>query len=149
MQKEVKHSWFYEEAAEIIWDYLTQPDLIAKWLMANDFKPAIGHEFYFKTNPVPSLNLDGKFYCRVLELEPLKKLSYSWKGGPGNGDITLDTLVTWSLEPKDAGTMLHLVHSGFTDDNAAIYAGMLNGWQQNIQKMLGLIKTKPDANTGA
>ncbi len=147
MQKEIKQSWFFNELPAVVWDYLTQPELIAKWLMANDFKPVVGHTFQFATNPIPSLQLDGKFYCEVLEIEPLKKLSYSWKGGSGNGIITLDTIVTWSLEPKEGGTMLYLVHAGFTDDNFAIYSGMLNGWQKNIEKMIGFIKTDADANT--
>lgn len=28
-----------------LWRALTQPHLIAEWLMKNDFKPAVGHRF--------------------------------------------------------------------------------------------------------
>lgn len=40
----------------------------------------------FTTNPISSLGLDGNFYCKVLEIIPLKKLSYSWKGGSSENE---------------------------------------------------------------
>jgi uncharacterized protein YndB with AHSA1/START domain len=32
-----------------------------------------------------------------VEVVPLQKLSYSWKTGPGEGRITVDSLVVWTL----------------------------------------------------
>ena len=88
----------------------------------------------------PSLNFDGIFYCKVLEIVPFKKLSYSWKGGPGDGRITLDSKVVWKLEPKDKGTELFLEHSGFSEiENLAIYNGMTDGWLKNLQKIADLL----------
>ncbi len=63
MKTEIKHKWFYNQSAEEIWEYLTKAELIEKWLMPNDFEPIVGHEFKFTTNPIPSLGLDGNFYC--------------------------------------------------------------------------------------
>jgi uncharacterized protein YndB with AHSA1/START domain len=63
--------------------------------------------------PLPDYNFDGIVYCKVLEVVPFKKLSYSWKSGPGNGGITIDSLVVWTLDPKEGGTQLLLEHSGF------------------------------------
>lgn len=136
MKTEINHQWFYEQPPNEIWEYLTQSELIALWLMPNNFKAIIGHEFEFWTNPIPNFKLSGIFYCKVLEIIPLKKLTYSWKGGPENGIITLDTLVEWTLEKQDNGTILNLKHSGFKVVNYSILTGMTDGWLQNIQKML-------------
>ena len=56
----------------------------------------MGHRFNFKTNPLPQLNFDGVVHCTVLDVTPKTKLSYSWKCGPGEGKIELDSLVEWA-----------------------------------------------------
>src|SRR5882724_6661933 len=98
MQKEIKNEWIYEQAQSEVWKYLTQAELISLWLMPNNFKPILGHEFQFTVKPIASLDLDGVFFCKVLEIVDFQKLVYSWKGGPRNGVITLDTVVEWTLE---------------------------------------------------
>ncbi len=142
MQTEINHHWVYEQSPAEIWGYLTQPELIALWLMPNNFKPVVGHEFEFRTNAIPSLELSGIFYCQVLEIVPPKKLTYSWKGGPGNGIVTLDTVVEWTLEPLEKGTKLNLKHSGFHEKNYAVLMGMTDGWQKNIKKMVNQLNAK-------
>ncbi len=140
MKTEIKHNWHYDQSVEEIWEYLTKAELMEKWLMPNDFELIVGHEFKFTTNPIPSLSLDGNFYCKVLEILPLKKLVYSWKGGANKSEPTLDTIVEWTLEAKENGTELRLIHSGFKEENGPIHAGMFDGWNKNIQKMLSHIK---------
>jgi uncharacterized protein YndB with AHSA1/START domain len=83
----------------------------------------------------------------VLEIVPLKKLTYSWKGGPDAGITTLDTLVEWTLEPHKNGTQLFLTHSGFKEINYSILMGMTEGWQKNIQKMLNHLNSSHHGNT--
>jgi uncharacterized protein YndB with AHSA1/START domain len=140
MQKTIKHQFFFPNSPEAVWEYLTNAELMKQWLMPNDFQPILGYDFQFTTKPIPSLQLDGIFNCKVVEIVPLKKLSYSWKGGSGNGEISLDTLVMWTLVPKDNGTELQLVHSGFKEiENFNIYTGMTSGWIQNIQKIANLL----------
>jgi len=136
MQTEIKNEWIYEQSPEEVWEYLTRADLIALWLMPNNFKPILGHEFQFQTKPIPSLDLDGIFHCKVLEILPFQKVIYSWKGCSGNGSFSLDTVVEWTLQLHNNGTKLSLKHSGFKEANFAIFTGMTDGWQKNIQKML-------------
>lgn len=136
MSKTIKRSWSYQQSPQEIWAYLTQSELIAKWLMPNDFKLELGYEFTFKTNPIPPLGLDGTFYCVVLEIVPEKKLVYSWKGGTDKAAPVLDTIVEWTLEAKDEGTDLHLAHSGFSEANAPIFGAMYEGWNDHIQRMI-------------
>lgn len=140
MKNTIKHTFHYSHPVEDVWDYLTKPELIAQWLMENDFKPVVGHEFKFKTRPLPQFNFDGIAYCKVLEVVPLQKLSYTWKGGPGNGETNLDSVVVWTLTPTANGTELHLEHSGFVDENTTIFAAMDAGWGKNIAKIEELIK---------
>jgi uncharacterized protein YndB with AHSA1/START domain len=140
MQKTIKHQFFFPNSPEAVWEYLTKAELMQQWLMPNDFQPILGYDFQFTTKPIPSLQLDGIFNCKVVEIVPCKKLSYSWKGGPGNGEISLDTLVVWTLVPKDNGTELQLVHSGFKEiENFNIYNGMTDGWFKNVQKIINLL----------
>ena len=136
MQTEIKNEWVYEQSPNKVWPYLTQADLIALWLMPNNFEPIQGHEFEFRVKPISSLDLDGIFYCKILDIVPFQKLIYSWKGGPGNGVFTLDTIVEWTLEKYGKGTKLFLKQTGFKEINHSIFTGMTSGWQSNIQKMI-------------
>src|SRR6185437_9682252 len=127
---------FFNQSQEDVWDYLTKPELIELWLMKNDFQPIVGHQFNFWTKPLPQMDFDGTAYCTVLEVVPFKKLSYSWKGGPGQGKITLDSVVEWTLVPKDNGMELQLVHTGFKEiANMMIYPAMNDGWLKNMKKI--------------
>lgn len=142
MTKSIQHTFFFPQPPMAVWEYLTRSDLMELWLMKNNFQPVVGLEFQFRTNPIPSLNFDGIAYCKVLEIVPFKKLSYSWKCGPGNAIIILDTVVTWKLEAKDNGTELFLDHSGFDGEaNLAFYNGMTDGWLKNVNKILNRLNT--------
>lgn len=142
MNNEIKRNWFYTQSSEEVWEYLTKSELIEKWLMPNDFKLEVGHEFTFSTNPIPPLELNGTFYCKVMEIIPLKRLVYSWQGGSSKSNPTLKTIVEWTLEAKEDGTELKLVHTGFTADNESILNAMYGGWDDHIQKMIKALNTK-------
>ncbi|WP_264552020.1 SRPBCC family protein [Flavobacterium sp. N2038] len=142
MKTEINHKWFYSQTPEEIWMYLTETELIAQWIMPNDFKLLLGHHFTFRTNPIPSLNLDGIFHCKILEIVPFKKLVYSWKGGPGNDETIFDTIVEWTLEKKDNGTELYLLHTGFKEENVSILTGMTEGWLKKMEKVENLLNEK-------
>ena len=151
MEKAIIHKVFYAHAPEVVWDYLTKAELMEQWLMKNNFELKLGHDFQFTVGPVPSLEFDGIVYCKVLEIEPLKKLTYSWKCGPGNGQITIDSIVTWTLEAKDNGTELLLVNDGFKEANfnVIIFNAMEQGWLANMNKMNKILNETKDASTRA
>lgn len=137
MTRDIRQIWFFEHSAEMVWKFLTTPELLAKWLMPNDFKALVGHEFQFRTKPKVKIGFDGIVYCKVLEVLPMKRISYTWRGGPGNGKITLDSVVRWTLTPKNAGTELLLEHTGFSGmKNFISYIIMNRGWRVNIQNRL-------------
>ena len=143
MTQSINHQFFFPHPPEMVWEYLTNAELMAQWLMKNDFLPIVGHDFQFRTNPIPSLDFDGIVYCTVLEIIPFKKLSYSWKSGPGGGKITIDSVVVWKLESKDKGTDLLLEHSGFSEiENLNMYAGLTDGWLKNMHKIAERLNAK-------
>jgi uncharacterized protein YndB with AHSA1/START domain len=140
MKKSIKHEFFFSHPPEKVWEYLTKSELMELWLMKNNFEPAVGHEFQFQINPIPTLDFDGVFYCKVLEIVPYKKLSYSWRSGRGEGKITLDSLVVWKLQPTDNGTKLFLEHSGFEkEENLNFFQGLNQGWIEKLEKIEKLI----------
>jgi uncharacterized protein YndB with AHSA1/START domain len=112
---------------EKIWRALTEGSLIKEWLMENDFQPVVGHSFQFRSTPAPGWN--GIIDSQVLVIEPNKKLSYSW------GALGLESVVTWTLTPTDAGTHVRMEHSGFGPDQDAAYKGATYGWQKFIGNM--------------
>jgi uncharacterized protein YndB with AHSA1/START domain len=114
-----------------IWKALTTSALIARWLMPNDFEAVVGRKFNFRRAPMGDWN--GVVDCEVLEVEPERRLVYSWKGGSGTiGE--LDTVVTWTLTPVEAGTRLRMEHTGFRlPRNAAAHEMMSPGWDRIVR----------------
>lgn len=115
-----------------VWRALTDPDALAEWLMPNDFKPMLGHRFQFRSKPMPGWR--GFVDCEVVELEPPRRLAYTWIG---DEDWDAPTLVRWTLEPDGAGTLLVLEHTGFKEPWGRSVADMLRGgWDGMLAKRL-------------
>jgi uncharacterized protein YndB with AHSA1/START domain len=134
MKNVIQHNWFFEQAPETVWEYLTRSELMAQWLMENDFQPVVGHQFMFRSKAYPPIGFDGNVFCQVLDLVPAKKLSYSWKFGPKPGEITVDSIVTWNLISKDRGTELRLEHRSVSGEMyLPAYNAMNEGWKKNIE----------------
>ncbi|WP_316793932.1 SRPBCC domain-containing protein [Pedobacter frigoris] len=150
MAKLIKHQYFFAHPVETVWEYLTNSELMAQWLMKNDFQPIIGHEFQFRTGAKANLNFDGIFHCKVLDIEPLKKLVYSWNCGPGGGEINLESVVTWQLEVRENGTEVFLEHRGFNqEENLEMYHALLHGWLEKFQNIDKLLKAADHGRTNA
>lgn len=137
MERDIRHTWFYPHAPEVVWDFLTKPELLALWLMENDIQPVVGHKFRFWTKPRINFGFDGTVYCEVKEVDAPRRLRYSWRGGMGE-NVSLDSMVIWTLTPKDGGTELLLEHTGFRGvRNFFVYLIMNKGWLK-ISKRLGV-----------
>lgn len=116
-----------------VWRALTEPELLAPWLMVNDMRLLVGHSFPFKAEPTPWW--DGIVHCEVLEIDLHKRLRYSWRSGPESS--RLDTVVTWTLTPTPSGgTRLVLEHSGFLPANAFAFDGASQGWRRMVGERL-------------
>ena len=115
-----------------VWRALTQPELLARWLMSTDLRPAVGQSFTFTSEPTPWW--DGIVHCEVLEVEPEKQLRYTWRSGPESSP--LDTVVTWTLMATGTGTRLRLEHSGFVPSNKFAYESAATGWARMVGERL-------------
>jgi uncharacterized protein YndB with AHSA1/START domain len=127
-----------------VWRALTEPELLAAWLMPNDIAPVVGHKFNFRVPPRGDWS--GLVDCEILEVVPQKKLVYTWGGGSNKNEgygHKMETTVTWTLEPSaDGGTVLKLVHHGFHPDDFAFKA-MGQGWNSKgvaIARILATIR---------
>jgi uncharacterized protein YndB with AHSA1/START domain len=124
---------FFAHPVERVWHVLTTPELIARWLMPNDFRPQLGHRFTLRGVPIGPVDFSGVVACEVLELVPHKRLSISWADALGSN--SLDSRVTWSLHPEGSGTRLLLEHSGFDPDNPTHQLSrriMNGGWRSHV-----------------
>ena len=123
-------------APEKVWRALTDPELLAEWLLpvvVPKFEP--GAAFTFKAPPQPGW--DGSVNCRFLEIEAHRKLSYTWVVGE------IDTVVTFTLTPTASGTRLSLVQSGFKPDQKQNRAGARYGWKMMGEKLVDLLARLP------
>lgn len=114
-------------APDRIWRALTQPHLIAEWLMQNDFEPAVGHGFTLRGDW-------GSVDCKVMALEPNRTLSYSWDA------MGLESTVTWTLTPTATGTHLRMEQAGFRPDQERAFQGAKFGWQKffgELERVVG------------
>ena len=108
-------------APEKVWRALTEPALVSEWLLpVVGFRLEDAAEFMFRTQPQPGW--DGTVSCRMLEIEPARKLSYTWSTG------FLDTVVTFTLVPTSTGTRLSVVQSGFDASQKREFGGARYGW---------------------
>jgi uncharacterized protein YndB with AHSA1/START domain len=124
----IRLSEFIDHTPAQVWRALTDPDLHAKWWAAGDIRPVVGHRFTL------DMGQWGKQPCEVLAAEPERLLRYSFAPG------TLNTTITFRLEPEGSGTRLHFEHSGFDLDSPIgkmAYEGMSRGWPD----VLGRIAT--------
>lgn len=137
MTKEINIVRFYPYAIETVWNAIATSEALSAWLMPNDFRLEIGHEFTFNTKPQPGF--DGVVKCKVIDFEVPNRLSFTWQGGP----LKKPTTVTFELKSATNGTVLHFKHSGFEGFiNQYIVRFILgSGWKkllfQKITSFLG------------
>jgi uncharacterized protein YndB with AHSA1/START domain len=123
---------------EKVWRALTEPELLSEWLLpVTGLALEPGAAFTFKTQPYPGW--DGTVNCRMLDIEPLRKLSYAWVVGT----MALETVVTFTLAPTASGTRLSLVQSGFMPTQKRESGGARYGWKMMGGKLADLLARLP------
>jgi uncharacterized protein YndB with AHSA1/START domain len=124
----------FDAPAYIVWQAITQKNEMKKWYFdLAEFQPQVGFEFKFMAGD------DKKQWlhlCKVTEVQPGKKLTYSWRydGYPGN------SFVTFELIPQGEKTKLKLTHTGIETFPADILElrkeNFETGWTDIIGKSL-------------
>lgn len=147
MQKDIFKKWLFNQPPGEVWEYLTQAELIEQWLAKTDFKPIVGNKFRFTNSCETDDNKPHYTFCEVLEIIPQKLLSYSWRKGTSETEVTVDSVVTWTLTEKNGGTELLLRHNGFT--LLADTIAHQNGWDACLNKITELINATSHAKSNA
>jgi uncharacterized protein YndB with AHSA1/START domain len=115
-----------------VWRALTDPKLLTEWLLpVVGLELAPGAAFTFRAQPQPEW--DGIVNCRFVEIEPQKKLSWTWVVGD------IDTVLTFTLTPTESGTRLSLVQSGFKANQKKNFGGARYGWRMMGAKLVDLL----------
>lgn len=114
---------------EKLWRALTQPHLIAEWLMKNDFAPTPGHRFKM------SGEWGGVLDCEVLEVEPQTTLAYTWNYTHEDPAYDLRSIVTFTLTARGAGTHLRMEQAGFRPEQRQAFGGAHAGWKNFFDKL--------------
>lgn len=127
----------FAHAPEKLWRALTQPHLIAEWLMTNDFVPEVGHRFNLRGD------WGGVLDCEVLTVEPNRTLSYTWNFRHDDPAFDLTSVVTFTLTPTAAGTHLRVEQEGFRPDQKQAFGGARLGWQKFLGNLEQVV-ARPD-----
>ena len=115
-----------------VWRTITEPELLAKWWAPGDIEPEPGRRFELDMGPW------GRQACRVVAVEPERLLSYTF------GEGSLDTTITWRLDPEGTGTRVLLEHQGFDLDSPIgrqAHDGMGTGWPSVLARIADAVPT--------
>jgi uncharacterized protein YndB with AHSA1/START domain len=136
MKRDLRLERVYPQSPERVWRALTDRRALSQWLMETDFEPTVGHRFTFRAKPQPGW--DGVTYCEVIEIDPPRRLAYTWRGGSGKDKpLTLDTVVRFTLAPEGTGTRLILEHTGFSGLKSVLVSFMMKaGWKKKLRTSL-------------
>jgi uncharacterized protein (TIGR03086 family) len=106
---------------------LTEPERLRRWQTVSarvDLRA--GGEYRWTV--VPGANAGGTF----VEVEPGKRLVYTW-GWEGDEALSPGTsTVTVTLEPADGGTTVRLVHEGLTPEQEEAHS---SGWDHFMERL--------------
>ena len=96
MTKVMRKQRVYDYPPEAVWVALPDPRAMAEWLMPNTFKAEVGHRFQFKTDPHWACSAHTTD-CEVLELEPNRKMVWTWVMTDTKNREYPPLQITWEL----------------------------------------------------
>ena len=119
-------------SAEKVWKAITDKDEMKQWYFdINEFKPEVGFEFFFIAGDEKE---QWKHLCKILEVIPNKKLSYTW-----SYEVfpSVTTVVTFDLfDEGNNKARVKLTHQGvdeFPKDHPSFKReNFVEGWNHII-----------------
>jgi uncharacterized protein YndB with AHSA1/START domain len=120
---------------ERVWQALTDPLMIARWLMRPDgFEARVGSRFTLSNESGEDCR--GHVECEVLELSPSHRMVWSWHAA----DDPATTRLVIELEADGGGTRLTLRHTGEADERTV--SSTTGGWTDKLGALAELLTTK-------
>ena len=116
-----------------VWRALSESDLLARWMMPNDFALQVGRAFQFRTQPVGGWN--GIVDAQVVEIDPPNRMVWEW--GVGSD---LVTTITFTLTADGAGSKLRLVQDGFKPEQEANRRGAEYGMNMMADRLPAVLE---------
>jgi uncharacterized protein YndB with AHSA1/START domain len=121
---------------ERVWAYLTESDLRRKWLASGHMEMKVGAPFELiwrnseLTNP-PGRRPEGfgeehRMESRIIELDPPRKLVFTW--GKGSGDVSFE------LEQRGEKVLLTVIHRRLPDRGMIL--GVSAGWHAHLDMLV-------------
>ncbi|MFI5777312.1 SRPBCC domain-containing protein [Nocardia sp. NPDC051570] len=124
---------FLSRPTAAVWHALTDPDLLARWLMRpTGFTTSVGTHFIFSA-PAQS---PCAIVCEILAARPDEQLTYSWTY-PG-ADPPIRWIVDWTMQPQGRGTRLLLTQTGFDIEDRRqkmMRNAMERGWRNVLPRL--------------
>ncbi len=125
----------FDVSIDTVWNAITQVNRMRQWFFENieSFRPEVGFETQFNVQ----VN-DRSFlhFWKLMEIEPLKKITYNWRYGGYPGD----SLVTFELFENEHQTILRLTHEvteRFPEDIPEFSReSCIGGWEYFIRNSL-------------
>lgn len=141
----IRKERFYAHSPEDVWAALTDPHALAEWFEPNNHQPVVGQKFQFVCDP--GICGDSVTECEVLEADAPRRLVWNWvvaprkPNRPKSGPMT----ISWTLVPRDEGTMLILEHSGAENVSWLTRNMMRVGWGYMMKKLIPRVLVNVDA----
>ena len=110
-----------------VWAAFTTADALRAWLMDSDFEPEVGRAFTFRCPPGPGIR--GYVECRLLELDPMRRIVWSWLAT----DEGEPTTVTIEFEAVPNGTRVTLHHRGVSTRD--VQERTAAGWTMKLRAL--------------
>jgi uncharacterized protein (TIGR03086 family) len=107
---------------------LTEPDRLRRW-QAVTARVDLRAGGDYRWTVVPGHSAAGK----VVEVDPGRRLVMTWGWEDADDLPPGASTITITLEPGEGGTMVHLVHDGLTEEQAA---GHAEGWDHFLERLV-------------
>lgn len=127
---DIKKTILIKADIQKVWDTVSTSEGISNWFMPNNFKAELGSEFFLQSPFGPSP-------CKVLEINPPYKLSFSWDES--------GWVVSFELKEVGNQTEFTLTHSGWKSSDeilpkvnqksSIVHDNMSNGWEAIVNKL--------------
>ena len=129
---EIIKTLFLPLDAKAAWEYLTQPEKLAKWFHAPKTPLEDGADYtFFGTE-------SGNKMCwgKVTKMSPFNELAYTFSITPAPD---LETQVHWTLDEIEGGTRITLRHTGVGAAGMGLLSGLDAGWDAHFGTLRGAV----------